>query len=76
MVLGQRPERHLRSILSLTQGIVFLSTPHHGAGLARWAEILAKSVGIMKQINPQIIQVLRQDYEVLAWVQDSFHIII
>ena len=55
---------------------MFLGTPHHGAGLAKWAEILAKSVGILKQTNPQIVQVLRQDSEVLARVQDSFHTMI
>lgn len=35
--------------------------------------MLAKSIGLIKQTNPQILQVLRSDSEVLARIQDSFH---
>lgn len=73
---GQRPEHHLRNILYSTRGIIFLGTPHHGAGLAKWAEMLAKSIGILKQTNPDILAVLETDSEVLARIQDSFHTMI
>jgi hypothetical protein len=73
---NQRPEKHLKSILELTRGIVFLGTPHHGSSLARWAEMLAKSIGLFKQTNPEILQVLKTDSEVLAHIQDSFHTMI
>jgi hypothetical protein len=35
--------------------------------------MLAKSIGFLKQTNPKILQVLRDDSEVLARIQDSFH---
>jgi protein SERAC1 len=72
----QRPERHLRNILSFTRGIIFLGTPHHGAGLAQCAEMLATSIGLLKQTNAQILAVLASDSEVLARIQDSFHTMI
>ncbi|RDW67886.1 hypothetical protein BP6252_09282 [Coleophoma cylindrospora] len=72
----QRPEPHLQNILEYTYGIIFLGTPHHGAGLAKWAEILANTLGLLKQTNPQILAVLESDSEVLARVQDGFHTMI
>ena len=76
MSARQRPEPHLQNILRATRGIVFLGTPHHGAGLAKWAEMLAMSVGLVKQTNPDILTVLKRDSEVLARIQDSFHTMI
>ena len=76
MLSQQRPEQHLKSIVRLTRGIVFLGTPHHGSGLARWAEKVAGLVGVMKETNPEILGVLRQDSEVLARIQDAFHTMI
>ncbi len=72
----QRPERHLKQILHCTRGIIFLGTPHHGSGLARWAESLAKSIGLIKHTNPEILAVLRSESEVLERVQDGFHTMI
>lgn len=72
----QRSERHLQNVLHSTCGIIFLGTPHHGAGLAKWAEALARSIGLLKQTNPQILGVLESDSEVLARIQDSFHTMI
>lgn len=73
---GLRPEKHLKSILFSTHGILFLGTPHHGSGLAKWGERLAKSIGLLKQTNPHILAVLKTDSEVLARIQDSFHAMI
>ncbi|KAJ4287135.1 hypothetical protein N0V88_007757 [Collariella sp. IMI 366227] len=69
----QRPEPHLHNVLQLTRGIAFLGTPHHGSGLARWAELLSRSIGVIKQTNTQIVEVLKRDSEVLARIQDGFH---
>ncbi|KAA8642375.1 hypothetical protein EYZ11_009972 [Aspergillus tanneri] len=69
----QRPEPHLYNILRSTLGIIFLGTPHHGAGLAKWAEVVSRSIGLVKQTNPDIVDVLRRDSEVLARIQDGFH---
>jgi hypothetical protein len=72
----QRPEIHLKQVLHCTRGIVFLGTPHHGSGLAHWAEGLAKAIGVLKQTNSEILAVLKSDSEVLARVQDGFHTMI
>lgn len=72
----QRSEPHLRKILDSTCGIVFLGTPHHGSGLARWAEALSRSLGLVKQTNTNLLSVLKQDSEVLARIQDDFHTMI
>ncbi|KAK3292166.1 uncharacterized protein B0H64DRAFT_364874 [Chaetomium fimeti] len=69
----ERPEQHLQNIFRSTRGIAFLGTPHHGAGLARWAELLARSIGVIKQTNTEIVAVLKHESEVLARIQDSFH---
>ncbi|KAJ6189139.1 hypothetical protein N7519_004047 [Penicillium mononematosum] len=70
---NQRPEPHLRKILHYTRGIVFLGTPHHGAGLAQWAEALSQSIGLVKRTNSKIVGALKRDSEVLARIQDGFH---
>jgi protein SERAC1 len=75
-VSQQRPEQHLQNVFHSTRAIIFLGTPHHGAGLARSVERLAKSIGLIKQTNPEILQVLKSDSEVLARIQDSFHAIV
>jgi protein SERAC1 len=72
----QRPEKHLQNILHSTFGIIFLGTPHHGSGLAIWAEKLATFIGVIKQTDARILGVLRRDSEVLARIQDSFHTLI
>ncbi|EXF73898.1 hypothetical protein CFIO01_07363 [Colletotrichum fioriniae PJ7] len=64
---------HLREVFDSTRGILFLGTPHHGSALAVWAERLAKSVGVLKQTNTEILGVLKPESEVLAEIQDNFH---
>ncbi|KAK5653199.1 hypothetical protein OQA88_9097 [Cercophora sp. LCS_1] len=72
---NERCEPHLSSIFRSTLGIAFFGTPHRGAGLARWAELLAKSIGRIKQTNHHILEVLKSDSDTLARIQDSFHAI-
>ncbi|KAB5515378.1 hypothetical protein GE09DRAFT_1231411 [Coniochaeta sp. 2T2.1] len=69
----ERPEPHLQNILRSTRAIAFLGTPHHGAGLAYWAELLSRYIGVVKQTNSEIVAVLRSESEVLARIQASFH---
>jgi hypothetical protein len=66
-------EPHLHNVFRLTCGIAFLGTPHHGSGLARWAELLSRFMGIIKQTNSQIVEVLKRHSQMLAKVQDGFH---
>ncbi len=73
VISRQREDPHLKNILLSTRGIIFLGTPHHGAGLARWAELLSRSIGFIKQTNAPVVEVLKRDSEVLARIQDSFH---
>ena len=72
----QRPERHLQNILDCTRGIIFLGTPHQGAGLAKLADVVSRSIGFLKQTNSSIVEVLKRDSEVLARIQDGFHTMI
>ncbi|KAI9858313.1 MAG: hypothetical protein M1813_007588 [Trichoglossum hirsutum] len=66
-------EDHLQNILKYARGIIFLGTPHSGSGLAQWAQLLAKSIGLIEQANPQILETLQADSEVLARIQTDFH---
>lgn len=76
MTSKYRPNGHLQAIVNSTRGIAFLGTPHHGAGLAIWADHFLKWISIFKQTNKSIVKTLRRDSEVLARIQDSFHTII
>lgn len=69
-------DQHLQNILECTRGILFLGTPHSGSGFARWAELLAISIGFIKQTNAKILEVLKSDSEVLARIQTEFHTMI
>ncbi|VTT84040.1 unnamed protein product [Fusarium fujikuroi] len=68
----QRSEQHLQDIVNFTRGVIFLGTPHHGSSLAKIGELVSRSVGLIKETNSDIIQVLTKDSEVLARIQDSF----
>ncbi|KAI6777054.1 hypothetical protein HG530_000999 [Fusarium avenaceum] len=68
----QRSEQHLQDIVNFTRGIIFLGTPHHGSSLAKFGELVSRSVGLLKETNSDIVQVLTRDSEVLARIQDSF----
>ena len=73
---AQCPEQHLKSVLAATRAIAFLGTPHHGSGLAGWAERQSRSIGLIKQTNPEIVTVLQRESEVLSRIQHSFHTIV
>lgn len=72
----QRPEVHLQRIYRSCLGIIFMGTPHRGAALATCGEVLARSLGLIKQTNSDILRVLTQKSEVLARIQDSFFALI
>lgn len=76
MTAARRTEPRFQNVLASTRGIVFLGTPHHGAGLAAWAELLSRYLGVVKQTNTEIVSVLQRDSEVLARIQDAFHTLI
>ncbi|KAF5024988.1 hypothetical protein F66182_2939 [Fusarium sp. NRRL 66182] len=68
----QRSEQHLQDIVNSTRGIAFMGTPHQGSSLATVGKLLSRSVGIFKEANTDIVQVLKRDSEVLARIRDSF----
>lgn len=53
-----------------------MGTPHSGAALAKWAELLAKSLGLLKQTTKKIVEVLTVESEVLGRIQTDFHTMI
>lgn len=61
----------LRQVARATRGITFIGTPHHGAGLTRWVELLSHAIGVVKHTNAEIAAFLGES-EVFAWIQDSF----
>lgn len=69
-------ESHLNSLVLCTKGVIFLGTPHGGSSLAGWAESLARYIGLLKQTNSSILEVLKADSEVLDRIQTSFHAMI
>ena len=75
MLLASRnsADAHLKIVLENTTGIAFMGTPHHGSSLARWGELLATSVGVLKQPNADVVRILRRESEVLARIQSDFH---
>ena len=72
----QQTEAHLRNIFHSTKGIIFLGTPHHGAGLAKWAKVVVRFIGLVKHTNPEIVNVLRYDSEVLSRIRHGFYTVI
>ena len=41
--------------------------------MATWAAVVSRFIGLLKQTNPNIVDVLKPDSEVLARIQDGFH---
>ncbi|RYP56688.1 hypothetical protein DL769_009878 [Monosporascus sp. CRB-8-3] len=73
VTLKGRPERHFQDILRSIRGIAFLGTPHYGAGLAQWAELLSRFIGVIKQTNTETLTALWNESKVLARIQDNFY---
>lgn len=69
-------QRHLRTISDHTRGIAFLGTPHSGSAIAKWGELVRKTISPFTQTNKQILAVLMKDSEALERVQTSFHAMI
>ena len=76
MIANERPEKHLNDILQYTRGIIFIGTPHSGSGLAHYAQLFSKHLGLIFPSNTDILDVLKTESEVLARIQSSFHTMI
>ena len=66
-------EAHANKIEACTRGILFMGTPLRGADLAVWASGLAQGIGLIKQTNHKILDVLQRESETLSQIQDNFH---
>ncbi|KAI6771494.1 hypothetical protein HG531_009119 [Fusarium graminearum] len=66
------PEPHLQGIFDYTKGIIFLGTPHRGSWMAKWADIPASALGVVKSINKSLLKILETDNKYLESVQDRF----
>lgn len=73
MISSGAPEDYYRAMIECTLGIMFMGTPHAGADTAKLASILGNLVGLVKQVNSDIVGVLKPDSEVLAGLQQEFH---
>jgi hypothetical protein len=51
--------RRFRDFLDSTRGIIFLSVPHEGSGLEKYAEVLAKIAGLFKETNLVNLQIVK-----------------
>ncbi|KAI0861761.1 hypothetical protein F4860DRAFT_474984 [Xylaria cubensis] len=66
------PETHLREIFHFAVGIVFMGTPHTGSWIADWANIPARSLGVLKSTNTTLLEVLKTDSQLLQSIQSRF----
>lgn len=57
-------------------GVIFMGTPHAGADLAVWASLLTNVAKIGKNANRDILDVLNPGSQVLAGLQQEFHILL
>ena len=67
-------EPHSNVLCRCTRAIIFLGTPHKGAGLANWFSRLAQVVGLVKQANTNILKQLNLNSDELSRIQEEFDI--
>jgi len=61
-----------KDIVDSTVGVVFLGTPLRGSTLANWGALGADFAYVVKDINKDIVKLLRPDSEVLFELRHSF----
>ncbi|KAI8954517.1 hypothetical protein F4801DRAFT_575590 [Xylaria longipes] len=66
------PETHLREIFHSVVGIMFMGTPHTGAWIADWANIPARTLGVLKSTNQTLLEILKTDSQLLQSIQSRF----
>ena len=60
-------------IYKYTRGLLFLGTPHRGSEQTGFADIIAKVASVaLRQPNKKLIEILRQDSDVLEGQRSSF----
>lgn len=72
LIAKDNPEVHLQSVFSSARGIVFLGTPHQGSWMASWANIPARSLGVVISTNRSLLNILEESNEFLSSIQQKF----
>ena len=49
-----------------------MGTPHSGSGLAKWAKIPVRLLGLVQRVDTNLLDILQTDSEVLDRIQDDF----
>ncbi|KAL9095514.1 MAG: hypothetical protein Q9165_002385 [Trypethelium subeluteriae] len=66
-------EDHLCQVETHAHGVLFLGTPHKGSSPAAFATSIAKALRRLRnRVNPDIIEILQRDSQVLADLDDWF----
>lgn len=50
-----------------------MGTPHSGSGIAKWAQGLAISIGLVNDVSRDMLRVLRRESQVLSRIEWRFH---
>lgn len=50
-----------------------MGTPHSGSDIGKWSLLLRNFKLVLKDLNPDMIDVLKPESEVLARIQTDFH---
>ena len=67
-------DAHTQRVLECARGVVFLGTPHCGAGLAAWAVVGSRLLRLLgKPVNQSTLEALRPQSEVMARIRRDFH---
>ncbi|KAI1171350.1 hypothetical protein F4777DRAFT_565724 [Nemania sp. FL0916] len=60
------------NIVECTRGVVFLGTPHRGAGLAEFAASVVNVISLVKLPNKKLLEVLNKNSDILANITEGF----
>ena len=76
MIARGEAQDYLKSVLESTFAIAFMGTPHVGSAKAEWADILARLSSVLRRTNRNILSIFEPGSEVLANVQQEFHMML
>jgi hypothetical protein len=69
-------QQHVKDLVESTAAIAFMGTPHLGSNLANWGHPISKLSNLLRKTNSEIVGVLQPGSEMLAAVQQEFHIML
>jgi len=69
-------QSHVKSLLPSMKAIAFMRTPHFGSAKANSARPLTKLANLLRKTNMEIVAVLEYGSEMLANLQQDFHMML